>query len=1213
MNPNQDRLPFGASEPIGYYADTPTENTPGQGSCQPSDNDPPSTRRRGDMKPKDEFDEMFQAAEEGCVAAKNVLKASPPGVFETVTRERRADPFSNPETLGDIGQEAPRDEFDKLFQAAEEARVAAKNALKASPLGVFETVTRERRADTFSNPEAAGDRGQEALAGAERKTSRRKPVEFEHLEIPTDPSKLKALPTGFHDMTEVEQQEELWIVHAEGRLGRERELAVPGEHCSNERLSFSPSKVVGMLHRTRLLAWTEEKWRLVSAIARNRSLRLSVLVAHAFLRRRTILARRRGVKLRMERYLGDTRNWKARLARLERQTGITEAHIKQWLWILAPTSVDVNIQRFLASQCRKPLFLLQLLLAKDKRIDEPATFLGLLQYIRENFVHADRPRDELDHMAYKEQGRSMTWNHYLVVLYRLVWHCRQVWPAAMPLLARLTTEYISTMRLDSNAPAMTGYQARSAVLNKSLRYLSRPALTRPMDHMEHNWAAQRHLLQLAATAEPPLVLDQKGYRAVRSVLIALPKTKAEAKNADRMAKTWPPYRRTVDGIDERRDPEDDLSRSAKAGMLAREAGYSDNSVDRALTALGGSMFGQSPTIQTRSFAPTFLLSRHASSAIHLEWAAQVKATRNAREAWMVFENPPEPGLRPSVDVYGEMFDKLYARPVTESPAIRPGDAKEVFPVFNGNLSEFEIARLTPPSPHELYDFMVFHDQLKPARHALVVLINNAPTKADAFRYLGDSEFKPQVRALKRSALKLDSENLEVLSRLPLSIFNAWVSMLCRLHTRARRGDDVMCNPLVNPIARAANATATHSTAKAGVQNNRFHLVPQGGSIQEAIALVTAHHGNNPDVARRDRHSWHTIMEALAGPKMLYSRTGAEFNVLETLMTFLKIFERFVSSKGVDPVSFEALCLMIRKTMKLSTFKLGLGGEMVPRKAISNKAAIERLLFRANRYAVKVFEAITAPVPTEMEHPEIEESGGAEMEDGEDMEAEGALEEVDDGLPPGMLRYNVVGRPLHRYMMALACCGDHVEMVRLMDWLLDGWDQEYIREEAKAAHSLDYHYTMRTIAYFAEAGRWLVAPAEMARLEKRLKDMRWQKGCSWFWPDERGQEEELPIPELPLPELETDLEVFRVWSQLRKMVNFQDPGQGPAAAQLPEPSHEVPDDVPEQEREHAQILAWEEEQGWEPEQGWAWEPEQGQTRGPEQARTRGPEQAQLWAP
>ncbi|KAJ4293014.1 hypothetical protein N0V88_005678 [Collariella sp. IMI 366227] len=55
------------------------------------------------------------------------------------------------------------------------------------------------------------------------------------------------------------------------------------------------------------------------------------------------------------------------------------------------------------------------------------------------------------------------------------------------------------------------------------------------------------------------------------------------------------------------------------------------------------------------------------------------------------------------------------------------------------------------------------------------------------------------------------------------------------------------------------------------------------------------------------------------------------------------------------------------------------------------------------------------------------------------------------------------------MLALGCCGDGRGMVRLMDWVLDGWDRDYIREEAKRAYSLDYHYVMRAIAYFAEMG------------------------------------------------------------------------------------------------------------------------------------------------
>ncbi|KAK4038296.1 hypothetical protein C8A01DRAFT_17585 [Parachaetomium inaequale] len=996
------------------------------------------------------------------------------------------------------------DAFDKMAEAANEAQRASRKGFRDHLPGIFETIGSKRRGDPFANPQPAQEQGFN-MAAAELGSatgSEPRPRDFRNddyelplLQLPRDPAHLKALPTGFHDMTDLEQQEELWIVQAEERLGREWELADPGKHSrySHDYPPYSPSKVIGMLHRWRHRAWTPQQWRLARAIAGNRSLRLPVLTAQAFLRRHALLARRRGVELKIERYLGGTEEWKTRLAELESQTGASEADVKQWLWILSPESGDVKIQRFLKSKCRKPLFLLQLLLAKDKKIHEPATFLGLLQFMRENYVLADRPQDELDHPAYKGQGRSVTWWHYLVFLYRLVWHCREGWPAAMPLLARLTADYIGTMRLDSKARAFTGYQARSLVLNKSLQYFSWPARVRPIDHMEHNWAAQRHLLRLAATTEPPLVMDKNGYRAVRTVLIALGKTKGEAKNADRAAKTWPPYRRTLDGIDERRDPEDDLSRSAKAGMLVRAAGYSDDIVDRALSALGGSTFGQAPTIQTRSLPPAFFSGRLASQNIYSEWAVQVRATRNAREAWMVFENPPEPGIRPTAQIYGEMFEKLYARPATESPAIRAGDAKEVFPVHDGNLSEFEIARLTPPSPEELYDHMLLQDKLRPTGYCLAVLIRNSSSKMMALRYLGDSPYKPFIAALRVPVSKADPASLKALFELPLNIFNAWIAMLCRLHTRAPREQSV----------------------------TEMSQMSQDGSIPEAIALATAFQAHNAKAAHHDRLPWHTIMQALAGRKILYSRMGAEFNVVETLMTFLRLYERTTASKGIDPVAFEALCLVIRKTLKLTTFEKAEGGRMVPRPYISGTAAIEELLFRAHRYAVETFAALTSPVPTELEE-------GDDISKGGETEAAGVdVEKVDDGVTQGMLRYNVVGRPVHKYMLALACCGDGRGMVRLMDWLLDGWDREYIREEAKTAHSLDYHYTMRTIAYFAEmggaggggGGGGLVEPGEMDRLRRRLGDMRWEKGCTWFWPEE-GWQGEAPVQ--ALPELETDL-------------------------------------------------------------------------------------------
>ncbi|KAL2263248.1 hypothetical protein VTK26DRAFT_7595 [Humicola hyalothermophila] len=1080
----------------------------------------------------------------------------PEGVFERVAVEPRRDPFDAPQSKTEAGKDTPADARAATQQAEQtgsfspdetipelprrrtateqgshedgndafsELLLAAQEVEKAT-LQAFEKVPE----DVFEKPESPQHPTEPAPPNP-NKDFRDEQPQFPILEVPDDPEQRKALPTGFDDMTFEEQQEELWIVTAEGRYGHEWELPDPGKHrpYNQDYPAYSPPKVLGMLHRWRSRAWTPHEWRLARAIAGNRSLRLPVLATQAWLRRHALLARRRGVELKIERYLGTTEEWKSRLSELERQTGITEADIKQWLWILYPVSGDAKLQRFLKSNCRKPLFLLTMLLAKDKIIQEPATFVEVLKYVRENYVFADRPQDELNHPAYKYQGRSMTWWHYLVFLYRLVWHCREGWPAAMPLLSRLTAEYIGTMRLNGGGRAMTAYQARSLVLNKALQYFSWPARVRPLDHMEHNWAAQRHLLRLAASADPPLVMDQNGYRAIRKVLVALSKTRSEAKNADRATKTWPPYRRTLDGIDERRLPEDDLSRSAKAGILVREAGYEDEIVDRALSALGGSTFGASPTIQTRSLAPVFFSGTRSSQNIYHEWAAQVKATRNAREAWMLFENPPEPGIRPTIQVYAEMFEKLFARPVGDSPAIRPGDSKEVFPVYDGNLSEFEIARLTPPTPDELYDMMLLQDKIAPSGHCLAVLVRNAPSKMAALRYLNDSPYEPYIKALKEPLSWEDGLSLKALARLPLPVFNAWIAMLCRLHTRRPRSESIVHEVLENinklDAGGSAGADIAATAGSSPVQGHGSSRdISHGGSIPEAIALATAFQLNNPKYAREDAQPWHTIMGALAGTKILYSQHGAAFNIQKTLSTFLDIYRRTTDSKGIDPVSFEALCLMIRKTLRLSTFEER-DGRVVPRDRIGAKSEIEKLVMTAHRLALKAFRQLVAPVPVQAEKDASGEGGG---------DAGQELAEIP--------RYNVVGRPLYRYMMALGCCGDAREMVRVMDWVLDGWDHAYVREEAKAPHDIKYHYMMRMFGYFVEVGGELVEPNEMERLAERLEELRRTRECTWFWPTASRWSQGTGTRTADVSEADTDRVILERWPRLRDMILFADP-------------------------------------------------------------------------
>lgn len=1013
------------------------------------------------------------------------------------------DSRSNEAGPGQAADAQPDDEWAKLLAAAE-----AEESQKA-----------KYRASVQPRPPRLGPQPPKREDGHPQPTSGNAQTPVKMTAPPEGQPLPEGLPTGFRDMSLEEQEEELWILSEEGRLGTEWELEDPGKHrYANDWPPYSPSKVIGMLQRSQNRTWTPREYRLACAIASNRSLRPSIMTAQAMLRRRALLARRKGINTEVEPYLGGTEEWKSRLGQLAAQTGITEGDLKQWAWILvAPQRGDLQLRRFLMSNCRKPLFLLWILLARDKKIEEPATLMGVLRYIKDNYILQERPQEELDNPKYQGQGRSMTWWHFVILLYRLVLHARETWPAAMPLIARLAADYITTLPTGMAGRKLTGLQARSLVFNKALRYVGWPACIRPLEHMEHNWAAQRHLLRLATSIDPPLMMDLNSYRSIRTVLIGLSKSRVEARNAERAAKTWPPYRRALDGIDERRNPEDDLSRSVKTGLLARESGYNDDIVDRALSVLGGSGPGGSPTIQTRSLRPPMYSGARASRNIFSEWAARVKATRTAREAWIMFENPPYPGLKPTTQVYAEMFKKVFAKPVTDSPMIRPGDVKEVFPEYDGNLSEFEIARLTPPRPEELYDLMRRRDNLQPAGECLVVLLENSRSRTEALRYLLHSPFANCIEALKNAGSwvnqppKQTFSVMRQLAEMPVAVFNAWIVMLCRIHARSPRGVSIVGG--LDPVADYELGTMP-------ALEQRTRQVARGASILEAIELTTAFHSNNPGFGCHDRKPWHTIMEALAGRKMLYSPLGAAFNALKTLTWFMHVYEKTTALLGIDPISFETLCLMIRKTLKLSTFARNMDGELTLRELIVGSPHIERLLVRAHRLALKAFENLTVALPTNAEG-----DGVAEEED------------EDDWSRRRMIRYNVSGRPLYRYMMALGCCGNEKEMVRLMDWILDGWELEHIRERAKTPTDLHYEYLIRTFAYFIEMGEKLVDPAELDRLRNRLERLVSEHGCTWFWPDEDWRAQAGAASEA-----EADLLLVERWRHLRNMVLCGDPAR-----------------------------------------------------------------------
>ena len=290
------------------------------------------------------------------------------------------------------------------------------------------------------------------------------------------------------------------------------------------------------------------------------------------------------------------------------------------------------------------------------------------------------------------------------------------------------------------------YRDRRDFFNYALRVLgSRPdsqnmgSKYRPVQG-SYVWAAQKALLTHSARYDPPLQLSRRGFVAIREVLASLPKDSNEKHTALQHAATWPPYLEASDGIDERAKPEENWSRVVQAGGLMQEAGYAKSQADLALDVLQGTAPDGSPTIQQRK-------SGRAPDDV---WAAAIRATRNAKEAWVEFQKPRALGRKPTIFQYHEMFRKLGLRDHDQDEESLPGDKPLNYAVREqANLSEIEKARLQPPTIIELYEEMMAdgrglgqhimnRQEMAAASGVLVILLSNSTTMEQAHQYLEDA-------------------------------------------------------------------------------------------------------------------------------------------------------------------------------------------------------------------------------------------------------------------------------------------------------------------------------------------------------------------------------------------------------------------------------------------------------------------------------------------
>ncbi|KAI2471561.1 hypothetical protein F4781DRAFT_386647 [Annulohypoxylon bovei var. microspora] len=571
-------------------------------------------------------------------------------------------------------------------------------------------------------------------------------------------------------------------------------------------------------------------------------------------------------------------DWADRFNRLETR-GWSKEDVDHWIWIMSGEDGDVRVQRLVSTETLTPIFLMSILSRSDERIFKAETLLSLMEYASKHHFHS-RPQLSGDSLAVPDLKMTMTVAQYLLFLRRLVNHVQRLWPRSIVTLARLTAQYIQGMPSSVDAH---NYHDKCEIFNKALQLFKKPAVFQPIVNMEFNWRAQKILLAMSDNLEKPLIINKYSYRAVREVMVGLKKSKTERAVAIRYTKSWPPYRQDFDGLDAKRTPDDNYSRSVKAGVLMKEAGYPDDHYDQALSALGG-VGTDSPTIQTRSIPPKEWKGEEQGQNVFTEWAMSIRATRNSQEAWKVFNKfDPQTSKSPTVQVYAEMFIKLHAPPIHQNSTALPGDSREALPIHDANYTEYELARLSPPTVGELYDRMVSHG-VKPEGQCLYTLLTNADSLEEASRYLHDNG----LDSLSISALLPFKEaSYEVLSRVPLLVFKSYIQLLCRLQPQRPDKEKIPLQDL-------------------------FH-------IRHAIKLCSLRLRPRTTEGSTFGLPWSIILRALARPHICVVNGTRTDNDAQTLSISMDVIQHVQNRTGINPEMFLYIC---RAAQKAAASRLG---------------------------------------------------------------------------------------------------------------------------------------------------------------------------------------------------------------------------------------------------------------------------------------------------
>ncbi|KAK2034330.1 hypothetical protein LX32DRAFT_552261 [Colletotrichum zoysiae] len=716
---------------------------------------------------------------------------------------------------------------------------------------------------------------------------------------------------------------------------------------------------------------------------------------------------------RVEDMLCSDAEWEENI-RLLASKGITEGHVSHWAWTLISPDPNQGVTRFLSEPRHKPLFVLCHLL-KDPQLS-PYSLRGLLEYCKKWYSGQQTERDSAESF---DLYSVLDPSHFNSVAESLCFQASRLEPGALPEIADLSVAYIKGISDSCQHPGKT-YKAQCQVFNGVLQAVSLSPIKSPYQQVSQNWRAITILLSLSSSLERPLIIEEESYRAIRQVLLALPKTTSERDTASALSGLWPPYRILRDGMEEEAGTQEYLSRVVKAGFMMQEGGYSKEEIDVVMDVLGGIAPDGSPTIHTRAN-----YSRHLR-AEQGRWAALIRTTRNAQEAWAAFTNPPELGTRPTTEVYWELLVKLAAAPADPGHHNLPGDGREVFPFDDRNLSDFEKARTRPPSIPQVVEQML-NDGVAIQQPTLAWLLRQAPDVETALEYINHSSVDEELKTTLRQCLQEYQMPLRTLSTrfsrpidVPREILHATIGLLCRLQpNRTKNTPDYLPKHKFYPIHHA------------------FRLAQIGR--KSALAY--------------ERAPWESIMRALGRPNIMVSNTAPQDNDIEVVTMALEVLKKAEQRGALTLDMLDSFGQTIRKAVYSSLSVLlsstsamlpGDGDFMSLYRAQSTELAIPNgpYVFRRPGAAHKVdgsWHKILTPVfRARLNREPLRTPCKVVRHASEKLKAAWRVLSTRDSAQRPSVDSRVMALHIYGYMRTLAAVGDLKEAVLLLCWVVRDW-------------------------------------------------------------------------------------------------------------------------------------------------------------------------------